>query len=826
MSVLLPARSKCRSLRPVLLMGASLFALVAAVGAPAALAADAKDQTSGSQTPAVQAAPTQTAPTQTADDSKASDTGQLEEVVVTARLREEKAQDVPIPMTVLGGDALTATDTFRIEDIAEKLPSTNVTVSNPRQNSFAVRGIGNNPANDGLQPSVGVFLDGVYLGRPGMAVFDLTDLDQLELLRGPQGTLFGKNTTAGALNITTKKPSFTPEATGEVTIGSLGDREVRANVSGPIDDNQAVRLSVYDTQRDGALHSVATNEDYDNRSRQGVRGQWLGNVSDDLTLRFIAEYNQEDDRQGASAPYLEIPGAAYWAQLARMKSDAAAQGLNLLTPYKGHDPYGTDIYINDPQTMKVRQGGLTLQADYDLGGGYSLASITGLRAWDFHPHNDSDGVNLSVVPGGGWINDDKQFSQEVRLASPTGGAIDYTTGVYYFYQRQGVNGFTNYGNDLTLLQDYLGSYNYKTGVFTPAAAARAATYLGKNVYTDSNLTTNSAAVFGQANWHVTDRLTVTAGLRNTYETNSIDLWRDLGGTAAATALNPNSQSVKYSAAYNNISGMVAVDYKLNDNVSPYASFGHGAKAGAMNTTPAPGNPLTQTSIVVAPEKINDVELGFKSQTLDHHLIFNADVFYALIQDYQASGTIVDPSTGLNTTTLMNTGWVETKGAEIDSSYKINQELTVGFSGSYNLATYRSFRNGPCAAEYETSAPFCDLTGRPVAGSPRWIGSLDGRYEKPITSGWIGYIQAQYSYKSSFYGPWVQDDSQYSKVNAVGLTNLWIGSKFLNDQLDVAVWGRNIFDKKYVTYSSGGSNGAYGAYPGDPLTVGITARVKF
>jgi iron complex outermembrane receptor protein len=229
----------------------------------------------------------------------ASHIEQTEDVVVTARRREEKAQDVPIPMTVLGGEELTATDTFRIEDIAQKLPSTNVTVSNPRQSSVSVRGIGNNPANDGLQPSVGVFLDGVYLGRPGMAVFDLIDLDQLELLRGPQGTLFGKNTTAGVLNITTKKPSFTAGGSAETAFGNLGDREFKAGITGPLDDRQAVRLSVYDTARDGLLHSAVTGKDYDDRSRYALHARLCRSAR----LRAIAM--RPDDRSA----YRSLPGA-------------------------------------------------------------------------------------------------------------------------------------------------------------------------------------------------------------------------------------------------------------------------------------------------------------------------------------------------------------------------------------------------------------------------------------------------------------------------------------------------------------------------------------
>src|SRR6202011_664152 len=170
--------------------------------------------------------------------------GRLEDVVVTARRRAENAQDVPIPITAITGNSLEESGQYRLEDLNERLPSLNAQFANPRQTSIAVRGLGNNPANDGLESSVGVYLDDVYLGRPGMANQDFVDIDQVSLLRGPQGTLFGKNTTAGVLNITTRAPSFTPEGTVEASGGNYGYYQVRGTLSGPLaDDTLAGRLS-------------------------------------------------------------------------------------------------------------------------------------------------------------------------------------------------------------------------------------------------------------------------------------------------------------------------------------------------------------------------------------------------------------------------------------------------------------------------------------------------------------------------------------------------------------------------------------------------------
>lgn len=347
-----------------------------------------------------------------------------EEIVVTARQRKEKAQEVPIPLTVIGGASLAATGTARIEDIQARLPDMNVAMLNPRQNSIAVRGLGNNPANDGLEASTGIFLDGVYLGRPGMAIFDFNDIDQLEYLRGPQGTLFGKNTTAGALNVTTKLPSYTFGGSAEITVGNYNNQQYLATVTGPlIEDKLAARLSVYDHTRDGIIENVATGGRNTDIGRQGGRLSLLLDANDDLSFRAIADYNREHDSIGSSF-YDAPPNNALFP----FYQTLANAGYPVI-------PAPNNIYqtnINDLQTISVQQGGLTLQGDWTLPNDFKLTSITGYRFWNFSPHNDADSTNLPLLEAG-VQNHDQQFSQELRISSPKDdGPIDYTAGLYYF----------------------------------------------------------------------------------------------------------------------------------------------------------------------------------------------------------------------------------------------------------------------------------------------------------------------------------------------------------------------------------------------------------
>ena len=231
-------------------------------------------------------------------ETRVAPASEVETITVTARRREEDSQDVPIPIATLSGDALDKAGQFRFEDLNQHFPSTNIQFANPRQTSIAVRGLGNNPANDALESSVGVYLDDVYLGRPGMANQDLIDIAQISLLRGPQGTLFGKNTTGGVLNIVSREPTFTPEARLESSVGQYGENDyyqLRGAVSGPlVEDQLAGRLSFAKTFRDGFVDDITNGKTLNGTERKGTRGDLLYTPTEALKIRLIGDYSTED----------------------------------------------------------------------------------------------------------------------------------------------------------------------------------------------------------------------------------------------------------------------------------------------------------------------------------------------------------------------------------------------------------------------------------------------------------------------------------------------------------------------------------------------------
>jgi iron complex outermembrane receptor protein len=736
-----------------------------------------------------------------ANDASGARFNSIESVTVTARRRTENVQDVPIPIATIGGAALESVGKFRLEDLNQKLPSTNVQFSNPRQTSIAVRGLGNNPANDALESSVGVYLDNVYLGRPGMANLDLIDIEQVSLLRGPQGTLFGKNTTAGVLNIATREPSFAPEASAEASYGDYGGADYyqfRAAYSGPIaTDVLAGRISFAKTSRGGYIDDVTDGRELNNSDREGVRGQLLYKPSDTFSLRVIGDYNEENSRCCASVLYSPGPdnGSLYYGRV------AAAGGKVV------YDPNFRTSTLDTRQFMEVRQGGGSAEANIKLGE-YNITSITAYRSWWFRPTNDADSISIPAIINAGQQVDDEQLSQELRLASPGGQPVEWVAGLFYFYQYQDNVLYTQYG---------------------PEAGAYLGSALLNNAYTQTRqrLKTDSISAFAQATWHVTGRWDLTAGLRQTSEDKSTRVLRDpaTGGPNVDLAF-PAYDSGQLELSDDNLSTLFSAGYKLTDNVLGYVSVSQGAKSGGINPS-VPVAALGTDSLFIDGEKATDVELGFKSTLLDQRLLLNINAFWTRVKDYQAT-QLAQTTPGVYTQLLANVGLVRTRGVEAEVSAVPLDGLTLGLATSYNDAIYQSYHNAPCSAEAAAAGiTVCDLTGQDVVGAPKWIANLSTSYRRDLSGELTGYASGEYAWRSDFFGS--PDNSELAKVDSYGLLNLRLGlsANAGGNAWDVSLWATNVLDKRYVVGGLG--QGQYRAYfqaPGAPRAIGATLRVDF
>ncbi|PKA70010.1 iron complex outermembrane receptor protein [Pseudomonas baetica] len=737
----------------------------------------------------------------------AANSSQLGTVTVTTRRREESSQDVPTPMSVVSGQNLEAQRVYRIQDLQQLVPSVNVAYMHARQSSVSIRGLGNNPASDGLEGSVGLYIDNVYLGRPGMAVFDLMDIEQLEVLRGPQGTLFGKNTTAGVINISTRAPTFTPERSIETSVGEDGYFQTKGTISGALNDQLAGRFSAYRTRSDGDIKNEYDGHDLNGGSRDGFRAQLLFKPNEDFNLRWIGDYNEEDSSAGTRVLYNTGP-TINGVNLYQARANAAGATLINGSHRK--------VNLDNDQHVTVHQGGTSVEANWTLPSDFTLTSISSYRFWNFTPKND-DGLNVPASYNAGVSVEDKQYSQEFRLASPKGEFFDYVVGAYYFGNNLDNKSFAYYGPQADIWNG------------TPAGALANVTSVG-----NGHIKTDSFALFAQGTWHLTERLDFTAGVRGTYEEKSAWVTRNapLGGAtvagAAATARRGRAgayDSGDLNQYRSSPSGLLNLSYRITGDVLTYATVSHGEKSGGVNLAVGSAPAAGADSLLIGTERANNAELGFKSTLWDHRLQLNANVFWTQVNAYQTNAYDADNRVQY----LTNAGSVRSRGVEFESTLIPLRGLTLNINGSYNDVSYLSYKDAPCPPEVSQApgAPAsCDLSGHQVVGASKWIGNANGEYKWNLDNGFEPYVTASYAFRSKAVG--TVEDSDYGQIPSYAVVNFSTGLRgdFNQGQWDVSLWLKNAFDKTYYTTLWTGGNGGYEGLLGTPRTLGVTGRYDF
>jgi len=742
------------------------------------------------------------------------------DIVVTARRRDERAQDVPIALTVVNEELLDRTGAYNVGQVTQLAPSVQLLSSNPRNTAITIRGLGASYglANDGLEQGVGIYVDQVYYGRPASATLDFVDLDRIEILRGPQGTLFGKNTTAGALNITTRAPTFEPEGQAELSLGDYGFLQGKATFAGPIvEDVLAGRLSVVSTRREGTLFNATTQRKQNSQNNLGLRGQLLYQPNAKLTARFFADYADLTP---------DCCTQVYYTYGATQKP--AAQQFPALAAGRGYVPITTNPYdriadvdsaINADQIHR----GVSAVIDYDLDF-VTLTSITAWRAWDWGPQNDRDYTALDITRQSANPSWQDQWSQELRLSSNGKQRLDWTLGLYVFHQAVETHGVTEYGRDATY---------WLVSPTLPDALLD-----GYKVYNDSRIETDSVAVFGQITWNVTDQLRITPGLRYTREDKSGTYEATVEGGLVTTDANLISRrlGVARPQAYaadledEDLSGQVAISYAVTPDVLTYFNYSRGYKSGGINMTGIPNLPNgapSLTNAVVKPEAVTTYELGLKSQLFDRRLTANLAAYYTEVEDYQAN--VVDTGPGALRGYLANAEKIVLKGIELDAFARPNANLDLYANLSWTDGEYDSFANGPCPLErVGSSTVACDLSGGALPGVSPWAGSVGGEWHDRFE--WIGragevYVGADASYRSSYNSD--ASASKYTQIDGYTITNLRAGFRSDNGW-EAFVWAKNALDEDYMQFVSiqSGNSGLVIGNPGDPRTVGVTLRAKF
>ncbi len=331
-----------------------------------------------------------------------------EQVTVTSRRVEEEAQAVPIPVSVLSG---AKTGAFNVNRLKELIPTVQFYSSNPRNSAINIRGLGSpfGLNNDGIEPGVGFYVDGVFFARPAAATLDFLDLERIEVLRGRQGTLFGKNTTAGAINVATRRPSLTPETNFELSYGNLGFLQAKGSISGPLGKKLAGRLSFSGTQRDGMLYNVKTHDDVNDLNNQGIRGQLMFIPTDKLLIMAAVDYTHQRPEGYAQV----VAGVAPTVRTANRQYPQIAADLGYTPP--SFNAFDRLIDTDTPWRSDQDLGGASLTIDWNRGPG-QLTSITAWRYWDWKPSNDRDFIGIPVTTASAAPSKQKQWTQEVRYA--------------------------------------------------------------------------------------------------------------------------------------------------------------------------------------------------------------------------------------------------------------------------------------------------------------------------------------------------------------------------------------------------------------------------
>ena len=744
---------------------------------------------------------------------------ELEEIVVTSRRRKETVQDVPIPITVIGGSKVAETGSFNVNRLKEFIPSVQLYSSNPRNTSLSIRGLGTTfgLTNDGIDPGVGFYVDGVYYARPAATTMDFVDIEQVEVLRGPQGTLFGKNTTAGNFNVTTKKASFTPGANFEMSYGNYGFIQAKASITGPIAKTLAARISFSGTQRDGLLYNVVSQQKVNDLNNLGVRGQLLYVPSEHVKFTLIGDFTEQRPNGYAQvfagvAPTLRAP----YRQFENIIKD-----LNYDLPSR--NPFDRLIDTDTQWRSNQDLGGLSLNADIQLGPG-TLTATSAWRYWNWDPSSDRDFTGLQALKLSQAPSKHQQWSQEIRWAGTFSSKLSAVFGVFVF------------GQNLKSSPDQTeesGSATWRFSQSTTSALWKTpGLFEGYGIKTRQNLNTLSAAVFGQLDIALTNRLSLMPGIRYNYDSKDIEFSRTTYGGLQTT--DPALLALKnliytnqaFTADVNdrNFSGQVTLAYKASKNFNSFATFSTGYKPVGINLGGLPssgGKPMLELA-TVKPEATKHVEIGLKSRP-NINTTFNITAYQTEIADYQTNVQTADLA--VNRGYLANAEGVRVRGIEADGTWSLTKHFSFYGNLAYTDAIYTSFKNAPVPLEETGGASFKDISGGDLPGVSKWAGSFGAEFTSVAkVLGQTGefYIAVDDYFRSGFSSS--PSPSKYLNIEGYSLFNARIGFRSVKG-VSISVWGRNVLNQNYFEQLllGAGGVGQYAAVLGDPRTCGLTLR---
>lgn len=750
----------------------------------------------------------------------------LEGVVVTATRRTERLSEVPISMSVFGENDIEQSSVRELSELSGYIPNVSISGHNDFRSVITIRGVGSDSRNIGFDSRVGVYVDGVYMGQSPAVNQELLDLERVEVLRGPQGMLFGKNTVAGAISLVTKKPS--DEFSGRVTasIGNYNHREIQGIVNVPLTETLAAKFAVSKTDRDGYVENIVTGNDLNTKDVLAYRAQLRYSPTDQFEVNFAYDGLKADNSILAGEPLTDM--------------------LGLMPVQFAPEPRRVAFSFDPSEDRTV--SGAVLDAEYRFGNGFTIKSITGYRDTDAFYKNATD---YSPVPVVHVEYGDKfeQFTQEFQLISPADERLTYMAGLYYYKQ------------DADTLRNVIFGDSFNDAFIRPAVAPSVAPLLGldpanltdadlaliaaivgfgtpgSTVYNQGLVETQSIAAYFNGSYDLTDRWTLGFGARYSVEEKDVNWLLDgrLSGlfNIGSTNYDPATPGVAPSPLVNDrkdtfFSPAISLSYAIDANTNVYGKYSSGYKSGGFNLDYINADELAANSgLEFDKETVDSFEVGLKSLLMSGRLMLNLAAFRSEYDDYQVN-QFVDIGGGRTSIRITNAAKVITQGLEADMSAQMTDNLLVQGTMGLLDAEYDSFPGGGTAGS--------DASGNRLVNAPKFTASLGGTYTRDIPalrSSLLARLDVTYS-----SGQFTTADNIRSVTLPLGasvpfgykreLTQLngRIGLIGNGDRFEAYIWGRNLTDEDATMDNFRDFFGTVVSHPNIGRTYGAELVMKF
>lgn len=745
-------------------------------------------------------------------------------IIVTATLRERSLQDIPLSVTALGGDALENAAVTNVESLQFSVPGLNITTSagSGFQSSVRIRGVGTSSTNIGFEGSVGIFVDGIYRPRAGTSLGDFADVERIEVLRGAQSTLFGRNTTAGAISVITKKPELDEfSGSARATVGNFDRLQLRGIVNVPIiQDEMAFRFSADYNKRDGFLQNLIPGVgDLNDRDRINLRGQLLFQPTPDLSFRFIATYFSADESCCGATVFND--GGFVTAGNAGLLAP-----VGITSPVAPDESRFDDFLTARDFPTRDDQEEIGVQVDIDWQINDSINWFTQLSYSDYEniafSDQDQTAIDFTIVdPNNPNMVTQEQFTIETRLSGEIGDSFNWITGLYYSNEKLGQDFDLTFGTGATGINALL------SGVapgFPPFGFTA-----GDNQQSILRQDTDVFSAFGQLDFDITDRFNITGGLRYTSERkNGTGEFTTAIGPLFNPFILPGASTFDADQDADELTGSVSLAYKFTDDVSIYGSYTRGYKSGGINLDVLGGQAgydagspgalvgngfANANAIVLDPtfpeETVEAFEVGLRSQFWDRRATFNLTGFYSVFTNFQLL-----QFTGVSFNSVAAPE-VITKG--IEAEFKLNPVEGLNINAQYTYAD----------AFYSADFPLLGFVdGQTINNAPEHSASVNVNYSTPIGSNFKGFVNGGWFYNSSYNA---SSGLQPTRVQGgFSKFNGRIGFSTENESIGLELWCRNCFDKAaaQIIFSSPIVDDSEFAFMQAPMEWGLTLTTRF